>query len=68
MMEVKSQDSDIKEATIQSLKGAMREGDYGLFVITPDFDNFTAKLIAADKYSKYMTEIPILEGVKRILR
>ena len=28
----------------------------------PDFDNFTAKLIAADKYSKYMTEIPILEG------
>ena len=36
----------------------------GLIVITPDFDNFTAKLIAADKYSKYMTEIPILEGVK----
>lgn len=35
----------------------------GLIVITPDFDNFTAKLIAADKYSKYMTEIPILEGV-----
>ena len=22
----------------------------GLIVITPDFDNFTAKLIAADKY------------------
>ena len=35
----------------------------GLIVITPDFDNFTAKLIAADKYSKYTTEIPILEGV-----
>ena len=35
----------------------------GLIVITPDFDNFTARLIAADKYSKYMTEIPILEGV-----
>ena len=35
----------------------------GLIVITPDFDNFTAKLIVADKYSKYMTEIPILEGV-----
>ena len=32
----------------------------GLIVITPDFDNFTAKLIAVDKYSKYMTEIPIL--------
>ena len=28
-----------------------------------DFDNFTAKLIAADEYSKYMTETPILEGV-----
>ena len=35
----------------------------GLIVITPDFDNFTAKLIAADEYSKYMTEMPILEGV-----
>ena len=34
-----------------------------MIVITPDFDNFTAKLIAAYKYSKYMTEIPILEGV-----
>ena len=33
----------------------------GLIVITPDFDNFTAKLIAADEYSKYMTETPILE-------
>ena len=63
MMEAKSQDSDIKEATIQSLKGAMREGDYGLIVITPDFDNFTTKLIAADEYSKYLTETPILEGV-----
>ena len=28
-----------------------------------NFDNFTAKLIAADEYSKYMTEMPILEGV-----
>ena len=34
-----------------------------MIVITPDFDNFTAKLIAADEYSKYMTETPILEGV-----
>ena len=36
----------------------------GLIVITPDFDNFTAKLIAADKYSKYMTEIPIWRELK----
>ena len=35
----------------------------GLIVITPDFDNFTTKLIAADEYSKYMTETSILEGV-----
>ena len=32
LVQVKSQDGDIKEATIQSLKGAMREGDYGLFI------------------------------------
>ena len=32
LVQVKSQDSDIKETTIQSLKGAMREGNYGLFV------------------------------------
>lgn len=32
VVQVKSQDSDIKETTIQSLKGAMREGDYGLSV------------------------------------
>ena len=30
LVQVKSQDGDIKESTIQSLKGAMREGDYGL--------------------------------------
>lgn len=35
----------------------------GLIVITPDFDDFTAKFIATDKYSKYITEISILEGV-----
>ena len=35
----------------------------GLIVITPDFDNFTTKLIAAYEYSKYLTETPILEGV-----
>ena len=32
-------------------------------VITPNFDDFTVKLIVADEYSKYMTETPILEGV-----
>ena len=32
LVQVKSADGDVKETTIQSLKGAMREGDYGLFV------------------------------------
>ena len=44
LVKVKSQDSDIKETTIQSLKGAMREGDYGLFVT---LSNYTKK---AQKY------------------
>lgn len=35
LVQVKSQDSDVKETTIQSLKGAMCEGDYGLFVTLP---------------------------------
>ena len=50
-VEMKTADEDVKSAK------------NGLIVITPDFDNFTAKLIAADEYSKYMTETPILEGV-----
>ena len=29
--QVKSVDSDIKETTVQSLKGAMKQGDYGVF-------------------------------------
>ena len=41
----------------------MKSAKNGLIVITPDFDNFTTKLIAADEYSKYLTETPILEGV-----
>lgn len=45
LVQVKSQDGDIKETTIQSLKGAMREGDYGLFVT---LSNYTKN---AQKYS-----------------
>ena len=36
-VQVKSIDKDIKEATIQSLRGAMSEGDYGVFVTLSDF-------------------------------
>ena len=32
LVQVKSQDGDIRESTIQSLRGAMKEGDYGFFV------------------------------------
>ncbi len=49
----------VLELSYEDVKSAKK----GLIVITPDFDNFTAKLIAADEYSKYMTETPILEGV-----
>ncbi|MBQ7625288.1 MAG: restriction endonuclease [Clostridia bacterium] len=36
-VQVKSQDEDIKENTIQSLKGAMMPGDYGLFVTLSNY-------------------------------
>ncbi len=54
LVQVKSQDSDIKETTIQSLKGAMREGDYGLFVT---LSNYTKNA------QKYLDSIPIIRGI-----
>lgn len=54
LVQVKSQDSDIKEATIQSLRGAMREGDYGLFVTLSDYTK-NAK--------KYLQNTPIIRGI-----
>lgn len=36
-VQVKSVDGDIKESTIQSLRGAMSEGDYGVFVTLSDY-------------------------------
>lgn len=54
LVQVKSQDSDIKEATIQSLKGAMREGDYGLFVT---LSNYTKNA------KKYLDNTPIIRGI-----
>lgn len=54
LVQVKSQDGDIKETTIQSLKGAMREGDYGLFVT---LSNYTAKA------QKYLAGTPIIRGI-----
>lgn len=43
-----------KEATIQSLKGAMREGDYGLFV-TLSNDTKNAQ--------KYLDSTPVIRGI-----
>ena len=37
LVQVKSQDGDIKETTIQSLKGVLVEGDYGLFVTLSNY-------------------------------
>ena len=54
LVQVKSQDSDVKETTIQSLKGAMREGDYGLFVT---LSNYTKNA------QKYLENTPIIRGI-----
>jgi restriction system protein len=54
LVQVKSQDGDIKETTIQSLKGAMREGDYGLFVSLSDYTK-NAK--------RYLESTPIIRGI-----
>lgn len=54
LVQMKSQDSDIKETTIQSLKGAMREGDYGLFVT---LSNYTKNA------QKYLESTPIIRGI-----
>ncbi|MBW4847903.1 MAG: restriction endonuclease [Lachnospiraceae bacterium] len=54
LVQVKSQNSDIKEATIQSLKGAMREGDYGLFVTLSNYSK---------NAQKYLENTPIIRGI-----
>lgn len=54
IVQVKSQDSDIAESTVQSLKGAMREGDYGLFVTLSDYTK-NAK--------KYLESMPIIKSI-----
>lgn len=54
LVQVKSQDGDIKETTIQSLKGAMREGDYGLFIT---LSNYTKNA------KKYLENTPIIRGI-----
>lgn len=57
LVQVKSQDSDIGESTLQSLKGAMMEGDYGLFVT---LSNYTKKAKA------YLHRTPIIRGINGV--
>lgn len=54
LVQVKSQDGDIRETTIQSLKGAMREGDYGLFVTLSDYTK---------NAQRYLENTPIIRGI-----
>ena len=54
LVQVKSGEGDIKETTIQSLKGAMREGDYGLFIT---LSNYTKNA------QMYLKNTPIIRGI-----
>lgn len=54
LVQVKSGDNDIRESTIQSLKGAMREGDYGLFITLADYTK---------NAQKYLEDTPIIRGI-----
>lgn len=54
LVQVKSIDNNISETVIQSLKGAMREGDYGLFVTLSDFSK---------NANKYLEATPIIRGI-----
>lgn len=54
LVQVKNQNGDINETTIQSLRGAMREGDYGLFVT---LSNYTKNA------QKYLESTPIIRGI-----
>lgn len=54
LVQVKSQDGDIVEQTILSLKGAMREGDYGLFVTLSNYKK---------NAQAYLDNTPIIRGI-----
>lgn len=54
LVQVKSGSGNVTEATIQSLKGAMREGDYGLFVTLADYTK---------NAQRYLDMTPIIRGI-----
>lgn len=57
LVQVKSQDSPVNEALVQSLKGAMKEGDYGLFIT---LSNYTKNA------KNYLAHTPIIRGINGI--
>ena len=54
IVQVKSQDGNITESTVQSLKGTMDEGDYGLFVTLSDY---------AKNAKNYLVKHPIIKSI-----
>lgn len=54
LVQVKSQNGDIPETMVQALKGAMRQGDYGLFVTLSDYTK---------NAQRYLDENPIIRGI-----
>ena len=54
IVQVKSQSGNIEESTVQSLKGTMEEGDYGLFVTLSDYGK-NAK--------RYLEKHPIIKSI-----
>lgn len=56
LVQVKSGNNDIKEQTLQSLKGAMSAGDYGLFVTLTDYTK------NAKEYLRHQPIIKSLNG------
>ena len=54
VVQVKSQSGDIRVTTIQSLKGAMRERGYGVFVTLSDY---------AKNAKRYLSNTPIIRGI-----
>lgn len=54
IVQVKSQNGNVTESTVQSLKGTMEEGDYGLFVTLSDYAK-NAKI--------YLEKHPIIKSI-----
>lgn len=54
LVQVKSGAGNIREATLQSLRGAMKEGDYGLFVTLADY---------TQNARNYLAAAPIIHGI-----